>query len=256
MPARAATLARCLDLTSPTACTNARTTATQQLARQYSDRAAGLRPHRAYNRFAVFWIVARVLAATDATVTVRYLRTNGTLSTAVLTRPGRLDIPADARVTTTAIVPLTAEIAARHLSQHVELFDATGDPVDATLLEIDEDHVLVRRRDRAARLSLRHMRSTSIVLQVPTRHNISYGYKNLDVAGTEFTDFSGRPCVYTSLAYLASCSCGEFQHTSDHPGPRRFAVKAHLRAANEFLAALNHPALPLSNTTSADTVIA
>jgi hypothetical protein len=60
-------------------------TATQQLARLYSDCAAGLRPYRAYNRFALFWIVARVLAATDATVTVRWMHLKRT-SRAAITR--------------------------------------------------------------------------------------------------------------------------------------------------------------------------
>jgi len=238
MPASAVTLARCLDLTGPSACPDAWTAATQQLARQRADLAAGLRPYRAYNRFVLFWIVGRVLAATDTTVTVRYLRTDGTHATAELARPVELDIPADARVTTTVLAPLTAEIAARHLDRRVELFDTTGDPVDATLLEIDGDHVLVRRHDKADRLALRQFESTSILLEVPTRHTIGYSRGSVEVRGTEYVDPLGRPQVRHALLYSAWCSCGEFRHHDTNPGPRRYAVKQHLRASAEFLAAL------------------
>ncbi|WP_394622379.1 hypothetical protein JNUCC0626_50450 (plasmid) [Lentzea sp. JNUCC 0626] len=238
MPASAVTLARCLDLTGPSACPNARTAATQQLARQRADLAAGLRPYRAYNKSILFWIVARVLAATDTAVTVRYLRTDGTHATAELARPADLDIPADARVTTTVIAPLTAEIAARHLDHRVELFDAAGDPIDATLLEIDGDHVLLRRHDRADRLMLRQVEGTSILLEVPTRHTIGYSRGSVDVGGTEYVDPLGRPQIRQALLYSAWCSCGEFRHHDPNPGPRRYAVKAHLRASAELLATL------------------
>lgn len=232
MAASAATLARCLNVSSVR---DAKGWATKDIAaaaiadNPVAD-AYRMRPIRAHNRFFLFWIAAAVLHTSDVrTVVAVLLADEHGWEVAALDAPEGIELRPD-------VPRLTTTLAARHLGRRLTVCNPSGDVstievtgVDAALADAG---YVYGRTVRTGRLFVRPAGMDAVLRGA--QHRVTYSAGRQAVSdGPDSYDLSGARLERTGYFYNASCSCGQWSYSDVGDQARRLAVAAHLAEVGE-----------------------